>query len=180
MKTLRIFSGLLIVLSVVFLNSCRKDQPYLTCKINGKEFTSLFRVSYRGNLPVVGESFLITATDGAVVTEGQYLTMLIRGVQEKDYNLDVELTNGVYQAAAVYKPKGKNDTTSTYKYYGVSGHITLTKVDEKHKKISGTFEFTLKNKLGDVVKITEGKFENLSYIQGVFSTEEFNEDENQQ
>ncbi len=168
--------GIILIFNVLLFSSCRDDNPYLTAKINGKDFNSVFRVSYKGNLPAIGESFLITATDGLDITSGAYLTILIRGTEEKEYRLDVELLDGVYQAAAVYKPAGQSDTTSTGKYYGVSGKITLVKVDTKHKKISGTFEFTLKNKNGDVIQITDGKFENLIYTEGILNTSDFDED----
>ena len=176
MKTTFKFLGALALLFSLFFTSCREDNPYLTCKIDGKDFTSLVRVTYRGNLPAVGESFLITATNGTDISNGEYLTILVRGVAEKEYRLDVELLEGKYEAAAVYKPNGENDTTSTAKYYGYDGSITLTKVDEKHKKISGTFSFSLRNKNGDIIKITDGKFENLIYIEGSFATDEFDEE----
>jgi hypothetical protein len=162
MKKLIKISGLLIGIIAISLSSCKKlSLPSMNAKFNDSTKNFIFRTTFKGTVPTVGEGILILATTSSDLQHGEYLTLLIRGVEEKTYKLDVELSDGKYECGAVYRMKGENDTTNVY--VGNSGTITITKIDTKNKKISGTFSFNLVNSKNQTIKVTDGVFKNLLY-----------------
>ncbi len=175
MKKITVFLALLSIVAVFLFDSCKKeDLPSMNASFDGTSKNFLFRTSTRGSIPSVGEGFMIIGTTGADVTDGEYLTLLIRGVDVRAYNLSTTIIEGKFECEAIYRPGGEGDTTLGV-YYGKDGSISITKIDEENKKVSGSFSFTLYNKLvaTDVISITNGKFENLKYINASIVTDDF-------
>jgi len=167
-----ILAGLLV--STMFLNSCKKeDLPIMTAKINNVSKNFIFRSTTKGAIDAI-EGVMIVATTGTDLEDGEYLTLLIRGADVKAYNLAVSLVNAKFECEAIYRPEVAEGETSKI-YVGKTGNITITKIDEDKKKISGTFTMTLQNKLiaDDVITITEGKFENLLYVNASINSADF-------
>ncbi len=165
MKKLLTLSFIAFIGSIIFLTSCKQDLPSMSAKFDGTQKNFIFRQTTLGDVPAIGSGFIIIGTTGADLHDGEYLTLLIRGTEEKSYDLNVALSNSKFQCEAIYRPGGDGDTSKVYA--GKTGTITITKFDEKHKKISGTFSFTLVNKVldTDIITVSEGKFENLNYAK---------------
>jgi len=155
----------LIGAMILGISSCKKESlPTMTANMNGTETNFIFRSTTMGNIPGIGDGFLILGTT-LNATDGEYLALLIRDTEERAYSLSATLSGGKYECEALYRKDGKEDTTNVY--IGQSGTITITKLDEKNKKISGTFSLKMVNKLinDDTFDITEGQFSNLSYVK---------------
>jgi len=174
MKKYLVFTLLIAMVgSFVFFSSCKKETlPSMSASFDGTSKNFIFRSTTRGTVPTVGEGFIIIGTTIDSQT-GNYLTLLTRGVAAGTYSLDVALSDGKYECEAIYRPGGSGDTTKVY--VGKSGSITIAEVDEENKTVSGTFSFTLVNKLlnTDVISVTNGTFENLKYINATLSTDDF-------
>lgn len=174
MKKISLFFVVLFTASLLITtSSCNKKyQPSLSCKIDGVDYNSNFRINNRGGFSDFDgkEVLLIAATDNALsINDGKYLTLFIAGAELKTY----ELTPSIFEAKAgctvVWSPKGESsagDTTTVgAKYTGFTGSVTITKMDEDEKRMSGTFNFIMKDpkNLSDEVVITEGEFTDIKY-----------------
>lgn len=149
---------LFAVVASVFIFSCNQV-PSMTATVDGVSKNFMFRQSNKVAIPEVGDGMVILATTGADSTDGEYLVLLVRGAEQGTYDLSVALSNGKLQCEALYRP---ND--STY-YVAKSGSITITSITSK--KVSGTFNLTLYNKVleSDIISITNGKFDYLRYFK---------------
>ncbi|MBN2663491.1 MAG: hypothetical protein JXR68_07555 [Bacteroidales bacterium] len=149
---------LLAVVASVFIFSCNQV-PSMTATIDGVSTNFMFRQSNKVVIPEVGDGMVILATTGIDSTDGEYLVLLVRGADQGTYDLSTTLTNGKLQCEAIYRP---NDTTH---YVAKSGSITITSITSK--KVSGTFNLTLTNKVleADIINITNGKFDYLRYFE---------------
>lgn len=164
-----------LLVSTVFLNSCNKDElPSMSSKINSTTKNFIFRATTKGDIEGIG-GFAIVGTTGTDLDDGEYLALLIRGIDVRTYDLTVTLSNNAkFECEAIYRPEVAEGETSKV-YVAKSGTITITKIDEDKKKVSGTFTLTLQNKLiaEDVVTITDGKFENLLYTNASINLSDF-------
>jgi hypothetical protein len=167
-KNVNLFYLVLLFVGLISLNSCKEDLPSMSCTLGGESWVSTFRITTMGEIDLgngVG-GYLITATNGTDtdLTDGEYIAILIRGTDIKEYNLTVALQDGKYQCAIVYFPQGLNVGT---KYIGSSGSVSITEINDAKKKISGTFSFELKNNALDTEtkSIADGKFDNLKYSE---------------
>ncbi len=168
MKKFKIFTLLLaVVISGSFFYGCDRDLPSMSAKIDGTDKNFIFRSSNKVTLPEVGEGMVIIGTTQAK-REGEYIAILIRGTEQKTYDLNVALDNGKLQCEVVYRPGGEGDDSKVYT--GKSGTVTITEIDDKY--ISGTFEFELINKVleTDVINVNSGTFENLRYFKADLSS----------
>lgn len=103
------------------------------------------------------------------ITGQEIMTITLRNYQNPSSNaivMDINsaqaittgtyLLNGVNENQAVFKNGGNgyytDDTNNT-------GSITLTKFDRTKGIISGTFQFKAKNNAGNVITVTEGRFD---------------------
>lgn len=149
---------------ILGFSSCKKeDLPSMSAKLNNNVKNFIFRSTVMGGVPGVGDGFLIVGTT-LKDSSGEYIALLIRGTDVKSYSLNVALDNGKYQCEALYRQNGSNDTANVY--IGKSGTITISDLDEKHKKVSGTFSMSMvnKNDASQTLNVTEGQFSNLSYV----------------
>ena len=169
----RIFYYLLIFITISSISvSCSDDLANprtLTAKKDGVDWKSSFRLTTRGDIPNIGEGFVIAATTGLTILNGEYLMIIIRGTTPRQYNLSVTIGTGIKtECAFVYKGNASDGSSN---YVSLSGSVTLTKVDEAKKEISGTFDVVLQNgtNISDRINFTQGKFENLRYINGDIS-----------
>jgi len=147
----------LVVLSSVLFFSCQQ-LPTMTATVDGTAKNFIFRQTNKVTIPEVGDGMVIIATTNEDSTKGEYLAILVRGADQKTYDLSLTLANGKAQCAAIYRP---NDTTN---YFAKSGTITITSITSK--KVSGTFSFVFANKVieTEIVNITNGNFEYLRYF----------------
>ncbi len=145
-----------IIASSMIFSSCKKDDDddddgtptpsaSMTCKINGTPWSAIIKLTNK-----IDNTFSIKGTS----ILGEIVLVTINHLEEGTYNYDV--TN-LTDANVAYT------SVNLTAYAPISGTITITKVDEVNKKISGTFNGNNVN-LSDTKNITEGKFENLSYI----------------
>ncbi|MDP9048259.1 MAG: DUF6252 family protein [Bacteroidota bacterium] len=83
-------------------------------------------------------------TDSLTIVEGQTFTLkeVVGGNATAVYALAINNTLNTYL------------TTST-----ISGQLTITKLDQTHQIVSGTFYFNAVNTVGDIVKVTDGRFD---------------------
>lgn len=161
----KIFITTLAILTIILtFSSCQKwTLPSMTAKLDGTEKNFIFRSTITGDIQSIGTGFLIVATTSSDIKSGEYITLLIRGDQEKEYNLQTSLTAGTYECEAIYREGGEGDTVNVFA--GNAGTIIIDKIDTKNKKISGTFAFNLINKsnFNETITVTDGKFDNLLY-----------------
>lgn len=179
MKTIKRVLSLAVMAAMVILlfNNCSKDDdgntvislPSLTATIDGSEYKSLFRQTTRGTVFSDQEGFVILATNTASQSEGEFITIIVRGVEARTYDLSVSIYGGKGECGIYYKESAGDESTQ---WSALSGSVTITNVDPVKHTVSGTFQFTL-NKIGapDQTKtITNGTFENLIYINADLST----------
>ena len=158
----KLFSTLFILGLILSLTSCKDKLPSMSAKVDGIQKNFIFRSTTLGDVPALGEGFLIIATTGSDSTHGEYLALLVRGADKGSYDLDVAL-NGKYQCEALYRKRSDDSTT----YIGKTGTITITDINKRKHKVSGTFNMTMVNKLlnTDQITISEGQFTNLFYAK---------------
>lgn len=163
---------LFLAFGMFALNSCKEELPTMSCKIDSKSWISTFRVTTMGEVDLGNGAggYLVTATNGtdASLSDGEYLAILIRGTDTKEYSLSVALYEGKYECAVVYFPEGLNVGT---KYVGNTGSVEITDINDKKKKVSGKFSFEMKKSIAgtesgaEAISITDGVFENLKYSE---------------
>jgi hypothetical protein len=103
------------------------------------------------------------------ITGREIMTIVLRNYQnpssdaiEMDINSTQAITtgtyllNGIYENHAVIKNGGNGYYTDDNNN---TGSITLTKFDRSKGIISGTFQFKAKNNAGNVITVTEGRFD---------------------
>lgn len=135
------------------LLSCSKDNSLISnkmsAKIDGKEWGTILPVTVLTN-----NKFIITGTSisGAIINI--------------DIDGDTKGTYAVSLSAVQFVATYKASITATAEdiYACTSGTVELTKVDKTAKKISGTFQFTLKKDLTqETISVTNGTFTDISY-----------------
>ncbi|MBN2890313.1 MAG: hypothetical protein JXL97_00465 [Bacteroidales bacterium] len=167
MKRISILTILLVaIISTTLFTGCKK-LPTMSATVDGTTKNFVFRSTSKVGITDGLEGMVIIGTTGADISNGEYLTLLIRGAEKGTYDLNVTITSDAkFQCEAIYRPGGENDTTV---YKGTSGTITISEIDGKY--ISGSFSFEMTNKLldSDKVNITNGKFEDLRYYSASLS-----------
>lgn len=148
----------IIAIASIFVFGCQQ-LPTMTATVGGVSKNFMFRQTSKVVIPEVGDGMVILATTGIDSTDGEYMAIVIRGAEQKTYDLSVTLANGKTQCAAIYRP---ND--STY-YVAKSGSVTISSITSK--KVSGSFSFEMVNKVIDTetFSVTNGKFEFLRYYE---------------
>jgi len=137
------------------LTSCKKDNSSTPTKmsatVSGKAWDTSIRVATLQN-----SIFVVTGTS----LSGEVITITIKGETIGTYNLTA--IPPITQCAASYTATltpGSSDI-----YASIDGKVVLTKVDKTAKLISGTFEFTLTNNVFATKSITNGQFNDLTYL----------------
>lgn len=165
MKTkISTFSILLIAFALIF-NSCKKEDAEkaaeqilptkMKAKIDGVDWNA--KSVYPIKLITATNNFTFTGTS----VSGDIITMTTFGKEAKEYKLISAVGQTTVQFSAAYTLA----TAITDAFVMLDGSITLTKVDETNKLISGTFNFKGKNKLLVEKVITEGSFTDLKYTE---------------
>ena len=167
---------LFITLSIVFLYSCNRDQdtdslPEATqsgkntggALVDGKVWVAKIESSsaIQGGNNTYLQSDPITGREIMTITLRNYQNPVSDAI-EMDINSMQEITagtyllNGIDENHAVIKNGGNgyytDDSNNT-------GSITLTKFDRSKKIISGTFQFKAKNNAGNVITVSEGRYD---------------------
>lgn len=162
-----------ILVSSFFFTSCKKNSlPSMKASFDGTAKNFMFRSTIKGSVPKIGEGFVII---GRTIdpNSGDYLTILIRGVDTKTYNLTTSIIEGKFECEAIYRINGLDDEGNTY--VAKTGTVTISEINTKKDKISGSFQFDLVNKLvaDKVIKVTEGEFKNLKFVKATLPTDIF-------
>jgi len=153
-KKMKLWFFVMIIPMIIGLNSCSKSNSVLpnkmSAKIDGKDWQSLLRTT-----KILNNTFSIIATSNT----GESIEITILGVVPKAYNF-VALPP---EFNAIYKATASASTQDIFN--SANGTVTLTKVDEVNRLISGTFQFQVKNLATPPVtkSITAGQFTDLSY-----------------
>jgi D-arabinose 1-dehydrogenase-like Zn-dependent alcohol dehydrogenase len=145
------------------LVACKKDSKVsdivnptasFTCKINGTSWSAVTRVTRRQ-----GNTFVISGT-GSLGKDVLSITTL--GITAKTYTLDP--INSQTEFSATFT---MDTNTSDSLYQAMNGTVVLTAVDTVNKKISGTFNFSLrKASISPLIKqVSNGSFSNLIYTE---------------
>ena len=164
-KLLVICTVFFLSLSALLFNGCDlKDIlpiPSMTAKVNGDSWTSLFRASV---MYISNNYFSVIGSPELSENADKVINISVYGRQPGTYELNPgTLTT---ECLIVYLKKAGAANGSSDYYVSTTATVTITKVDETKKTISGTFSGTLVESSGtvnDEVTITEGKFENLTY-----------------
>ncbi|MDP9048260.1 MAG: DUF6252 family protein [Bacteroidota bacterium] len=88
---------------------------------------------------------IVFGTDSLAISEGQTLIFKISGSGNVDALFDLITITG---------NQNRYITTNT-----VSGQVTITKFDQTNQIVSGMFYFNAVNNAGDIVKVTDGRFD---------------------
>jgi hypothetical protein len=162
-RKIPIILSISLITFILILPSCIKI-PSLTADINGNKFKALYIMAMHGTIPKVDTGFVIMAGDNVNLDTARFLAILIRGDKPGTYRVDQQLTNfdSIMQAAAIYSPHGNKDTT--HFYYAKKGFVKITKVDLVNNKIDGSFQFTMYDKDNNPIEISDGKFEQIIYV----------------
>jgi hypothetical protein len=184
MKTIKNILLMTAVAGTLFISSCTKDpvattntassKGVLTCKINGtawqseapsKMFISNNDTSYgtaasliKGELTIQGMK--ITGADTSNIGIVLVLTPAKTGTYAGTFSISAA-------DGALYFPKSDITTLMTIAAtYTSTYSVTLTKVDEVNKLVSGVYTITMLAPAGQGMpdyKITEGKFEDIRF-----------------
>ncbi len=161
MKQLK-FLFLAFVVSIVFFG-CKLNLPTLTAKIGDETYKAVYVLSVHGQITGIGNGFVVMAGDEPDLTKAKYLAFVVRGDQVGEYRMDNFINDTIPQVAAIYIPTGRGDTTAN-KYVATDGFVKITSVNLEKQQINGEFEFTLQDKEGNKIIVTNGKFENILYV----------------
>ncbi|MDQ6482154.1 DUF6252 family protein [Dyadobacter sp. LHD-138] len=140
-----------------------------SCKVNGKVWIPKGSSSLGGTIkPIYGGFLWNVVTDSVDISIGAYLTNSYDDQLDlylKSFKLGVHrLNQKTLSEGATLNPKnyglfraanGRSYITSEIN----TGWINLTKADTISGIIAGTFEFTAASGSGEIVKITEGRFD---------------------
>ena len=152
----KLFSAIVLIGMLFLASSCKKDS-------NGNNI-------YKMNASIGGTQWIAplpggVLSSGVLVITGTSLTgetmvVTIKGETTGSYELNVlaqkEQCLGTYKATLT--------TTMDDTYVSASGKVLLTKVDKTNNLVSGTFEFDLANKSFAVKQITNGAFNDVTFV----------------
>jgi len=161
MKRLK-FIFLALLVSAVFFG-CKLNIPTLTAKLGDQNYKAVYVLAVHGQITGIGNGFVIMAGDQADLSKAKYLAFVVRGDQVGEYRLDNFINDTIPQVSAIYIPTGRGDTTAN-KYIATDGFVKITSVNLEKQQINGEFEFTLQDKDGNKIIVTNGKFENILYV----------------
>jgi len=161
----------LLALLVIFfaVNSCSKEGSIgvgaLTAKIHDQSYSSFIRQSNYSNATGI---LTIVSTDGTDINTGQKVAFYVncgsQGIPDKNlpqtYTLTTNAATPLNQCGAYYAQMATQ--TGADLYTSTEGNVTFTTVDNPNRRVSGTFQFTVK-KGTDYIIISEGSFTNLLY-----------------
>ncbi len=183
----KIFSALLLLLTVVSLSSCNKDKdnepkpaatPGLECKINNVAWkaatfnntlveapTAVYpgkRLDIRGTA-ADGTTLVLTISEPSTTANGgikvdTYYTNILRNVPPNHVSgTPVKAALGTYMSLITQKVSMSDPEA-------MEGQIVITACDAAKKTVSGTFFFNAINfDDASVLNFTSGTFTNLSY-----------------
>ena len=148
-----------IVLGALMLASCKKVAddildlfPEMSASVDGNEWNSITRKT-----SLKDGKFIISG----VSTSGETIVLTTFGTATGEYDLSITSI----EMAAVYNDTDIDDIDNpTNAYFGLTGTVNLTEVNNSAKTVSGTFSFTAA-KLDDIVEVTNGKFEDLKFTE---------------
>lgn len=163
----------------------KENQEVLACLIDGKPFEAtsgkgLLAVDFiRTELLEDENSFLLTVFGVRMQDNGEALAVgfklggkNLQDIQPGDTFtewLPMENVEGAFEGAQGGVEKRKSATSSENIYQAGSHHtgnisLTITAIDLKAKRISGTYHFTARDIEKDIqLEVTQGSFENIQW-----------------
>jgi hypothetical protein len=160
MKHLR-FVGFALLLSL-FITGCQKSIPDL---INGNAVTGNFRAKINGNQWIANASASASINSGVINITGsgnhKLLNIILVGTGTGTYALN----DSAFNSAIYIDSLNSTQLYTTQAAAAVAGgQVTVTKIDNNAKTISGTFTFkTFRSSDSSKAEFTEGIFENLKF-----------------
>lgn len=123
-----------------FLSSSRMQCNYIFTA-GGYHFT--VAADYKDDRGAITD--IVFGTDSLAIFQGQNLSFTLAGPGNADSLYDLISTNG---------SQNQYITTNT-----VSGQLMITKLDQTNQIVSGIFYFNAVGAAGDIVKVTDGRFD---------------------
>ncbi len=158
----RLYFVFVAILSL-FIFSCNKiNLPTLTATIGNETYKAVYILAIHGPISSTEKGFVIMAGDNPDLTKAKYLAFVVRGDQVGEYDMSTLVSDSVPQVVAIYSPVGQGDSLN--KYISTDGFVKITSVDLDKNKVNGEFEFTLKDKDGNILTVKDGKFNNILFV----------------
>lgn len=160
MKKIILLSAFMLSLTFMGCEEAKDALPIgkMEATIDGSAWEAITRVAI-----LESGFFTITGTS----TNGDIISIIIRGNTEGTYELDVSTSGVDAKVAGFYKPAATNDDSESYIIS--SATVVLSDVNTSDKKISGTFAFeaTRAEITADTtnVAVTNGIFEDVKYTE---------------
>jgi len=149
---------------------------FITAKINGNDFEAVpvdRGVSTISAQLVQNEAFFtftIAGIDlGVEITQGEAIAFSLAGTSFDLVTEGLQINNPItnplaLQFAGGYSSNGTEGENFDFDTDGSSGFLRITAIDKEAQIISGEFEYNVENSdTGEVLQITEGVFNNISY-----------------
>ncbi len=160
MKTLK-YIVFLFALTFV-LASCKLNLPTLSATIGNDSYKAVYILAVHGQMPTGDNGFVIMAGDNSDLKKSKYLAFVVRGDKPGEYSMSTLISDSIPQVAAIYSPVGQGDSLN--KYVATDGFVKITSVNLQKNQVSGEFEFTLKDKTGNILTVKNGKFDNILFV----------------
>jgi len=149
---------------------------FITAKINGNDFEAVpvdRGVSTISAQLVQNEAFFtftIAGIDlGVEITQGEAIAFSLAGTSFDLVTEGLQINNPITNPLALqfsggYSSNGIEGENFDFDTDGSSGFLRITAIDKEAQIISGEFEYNVENSdTGEVLQITEGVFNNISY-----------------
>jgi hypothetical protein len=165
----KLLYGLVILGSVLFIQSCQQEIDPNTISNTNNPVTGDFRAKINGTQWVANSIAAASRMNGFIgitgrSTDKKYITITLTDSGVHNYTL-----NDMTMNAAAYLDSTLADPSALTTNQGLNpgdagGTVNITSIDVANKKISGTFSFKVFRQLDGLQRtMTEGVFTNLSY-----------------
>lgn len=167
-------STYLLLLTVLLLSACTKsdsaittkpDGDYVTCKIDGKEFTSEIAAASYSTFNELGGTFTSFAITGMTIDGEQFVNIsILNPVEGKTYTLHEFNIEDEWNLTSITVATALDENYTAQWGIG-SGTIKLEHFNKK--SASGTFSAVVEHEdvANKTISITDGKFSVTSIIQ---------------
>jgi len=178
---LPVLPGLLLIVSLFCLSACKKDNYSLppetqtgagtfSCKINGRVWVPNGSDGYSGQNTKCFYQYIYPTPVGFVfsISAAKYDNNPLEGVQVSTDSIRLFQGMTVSLGSGKLGESGKgrftryafNSIDVKYETSDISkGELILTRFDETNRIASGTFWFDAANASGEIVHVTEGRFD---------------------
>jgi len=138
---------------LLIVGSCSKDSvtpTKMAAKIDGKSWSAAFTAN-----TLASDVIVITGTSAL----SGIFAITIHGTTASTYELGI----GKLECTATYKASTLSTDLDIYE--STAGKVVLTKIDRVNKKISGTFQFTMFKPIADIISVSNGTFNDITFTE---------------